>query len=302
MTTQSLAPPATIGFVGLGNMGYPMAKRLASAGYTLVVADLNNEAVESFCAETGSTEAENLQQLGSQSDVVITMLPEGKAVRTVLMDPNGVVSNLKPGAILIDMSSCSPVDTRVLSAELRERGFDMIDAPVSGGVVKAVSGGLAIMAGGVDDAIAACRPLLEVMGKVFATGSSGTGHAMKAMNNFLSAATLAITSEALITGTKFGLDPAVMVDIINASTGRSNSSEHKFPTFILPRKFTSGFFLGLMAKDLRFAKALNDAMHTPGELLTAVSTMWDKAEAELGFHADNTEIHKYLEQLSDDNT
>jgi 3-hydroxyisobutyrate dehydrogenase len=176
----------------------------------------------------------------------------------------------------------------------------MIDAPVSGGVVKAISGGLAIMAGGLDPAIAACRPLLEVMGKVFATGSSGTGHAMKAMNNFLSAATLAITSEALITGTKFGLDPAVMVDIINASTGRSNSSEHKFPTFILPRKFNSGFFLGLMAKDLRFAKALNEAMHTPGELLTVISTMWDKAEAELGFHADNTEIHTYLEQLCDD--
>jgi 3-hydroxyisobutyrate dehydrogenase len=300
MNTQPVIPPATIGFVGLGNMGFPMATRLVAAGYKLIVTDLNGEAVQKFCAETGSLRAESLQHLGSLSCVVITMLPEGKAVRNVLMEGKGVVSTLQPGAILIDMSSCSPVDTRVLSAELKQKGFDMIDAPVSGGVVKAVSGELAIMAGGTDAAIGACRPLLEIMGKVFATGSSGTGHAMKAMNNFLSAATLAITSEAVLTGTKFGLDPAVMVDIINASTGRSNSSEHKFPTFILPRKFTSGFFLGLMAKDLRFAKALNEAMHTPGELLTAVSNMWDKAEAELGFHADNTEIHRYLEAHIED--
>jgi 3-hydroxyisobutyrate dehydrogenase len=281
-------------------MGYPMAGRLCAAGYKLVVADLNSAAVATFCSETGSTAAENLQQLGSRSDIVITMLPEGNAVRKVLLDPDAVVSGLKPGAVLLDMSSCSPVDTRILAAELQQRGFDLVDAPVSGGVVKAGSGGLAIMAGGTDDAIAACRPVLEVLGKVFVTGGSGTGHAMKALNNFLSAATLALTSEAVITGTKFGLDPAVMVDIINASTGRSNSSEHKFPAFILPRTFDSGFFLGLMAKDLRFAKALSAALDTPDELLSVITSLWDRAEAELGFHADNTDIHKYLEARSND--
>lgn len=300
MSILPIFPPASIGFVGLGNMGYPMATRLGAAGYKLVVADLNATAVEKFCSETGSTAATSLQQLGSQSSLVITMLPEGKAVRKVLLDEGGVVSGLNAGSILLDMSSCSPVDTRILAAELLALGFDMVDAPVSGGVVKAVSGGLAIMAGGTSEAISACRPVLEVMGKMFVTGGSGTGHAMKAMNNFLSAATLAITSEAVITGTKFGLDPTVMIDIINASTGRSNSSEHKFPTFILPRTFNSGFFLGLMAKDLRFAKALSDAMDTPNGLLNVITSLWDNAEAELGFHADNTEIHKYLEQLSDE--
>jgi 3-hydroxyisobutyrate dehydrogenase len=189
------------------------------------------------------------------------------------------------------------VGTRELSQELDKLGFKLIDAPVSGGVVKAIDGKLAIMAGGDKDSIEACRPVFDVMGKMFITGGSASGHAMKAMNNFLSAATLAITSEAVLTGQKFGLDPAVMVDIINASTGRSNSSEHKFPTFILPRTFDSGFYLGLMAKDLRFAKELADSMETPHELLNVISSMWDKAEAKLGFNADNTDVHRYLESL-----
>ncbi len=299
MTYVPVSAPATIGFIGLGNMGYPMAKRLAAAGYTLHVADLNADAVKKFCAETGATAAADLKALGAASKVVITMLPDGKAVRKVLMEPSGAVVGMKPGTILIDMSSCSPVDTRVLSQELKAKGFDLIDAPVSGGVVKAASGGLAIMAGGEATAITACKTLLETMGKVFATGASGSGHAMKAINNVLSATTLAITSEAVIAGTKFGLDPKVIVDIINASTGRSNSSEHKFPTFILPRTFNSGFYLGLMAKDLRFAKALNEAVGAPHTFIDAISALYDDAEKELGFQADNCDIHKYLEQLAD---
>ncbi len=298
MTISNITPPATIGFIGLGNMGYPMAKLLAAAGYKLCVSDLNAEAVKKFCAETGALASTRLSDLGQQSRVVITMLPDGKAVRKVLMEPDGVVSTLQKGAILIDMSSSSPVDTRVLAQELKIKGFEMIDAPVSGGVVKAVSGGLAIMAGGDSAAIAACQSLLEKMGKVFATGGCGSGHAMKAINNFLSATTLAITSEAVIAGEKFGLDPKVMVDIINASTGRSNSSEHKFPTFVLPRKFTSGFYLGLMAKDLRFAKALVDSVQESNIFVDAISKLYDDAEAKLGPMADNIDIHRYLEHLA----
>ena len=296
MTIPSITPPATIGFIGLGNMGYPMAKLLAQAGYQLIVSDLNTEAVNKFCAETGALATTRLAELGQRSTVVITMLPDGKAVRKVLMEADGVVSGLQAGAILIDMSSSSPVDTRTLAQELQVRGFAMIDAPVSGGVVKAVSGGLAIMAGGDADTIAACQSLLEKLGKVFATGGSGSGHAMKAINNFLSSTTLAITSEAIIAGEKFGLDPKVMIDIINASTGRSNSSEHKFPAFVLPRKFTSGFYLGLMAKDLRFAKALVDSVQDSNIFVDAISKLYDEAEARLGPMADNIDIHRYLEQ------
>lgn len=298
MTVNAITPPATIGFVGLGNMGYPMAKRLSEAGFTLAVADLNQNTVQRFCAENGGLAPTKLADLGQQSRVVITMLPDGKAVRNVLMGANGVVSGLQSGSVLLDMSSCSPVDTLVLSQELKEKGLTLIDAPVSGGVVKAVSGGLAIMAGGDTDTIAALRPVLDAMGKVFMTGASGSGHAMKAINNFLSATTMAITSEAVIAGEKFGLDPKTMVDIINASTGRSNSSEHKFPAFVLPRTFNSGFYLGLMAKDLRFAKALVDSVHAPNIFVDAISKLYDDAEAKLGPMADNIDIHRYLEELA----
>lgn len=293
--TNKISPPATIGFVGLGNMGYPMATRLANAGYRLIVSDLNTEAVSKFCEATGSKAAQTLKELGEASDLVITMLPEGKIVRKVLLDESAVLSGLKPGSIVIDMSTCSPVDTRKLGEELSESGFHLIDAPVSGGVVKAIDGSLAIMAGGESAVIERCIPLLENMGKVFKTGGPASGHAMKCMNNYLSAGSLAIASEAVVLGTRFGLDPKTMVDILNASTGKSNSTEHKFPAFILPRTFNSGFFIGLMAKDLRLAVDLADSENTPSELLHHISQLWNNAEEELGFKADNTEIFRYLE-------
>jgi len=298
---DSFTPPATIGFVGLGNMGYPMASRLANAGYKVTVSDLNADVVRQFCEETGADSADSLKALGESSDLIITMLPEGKAVRKVLLgDGDNVMAGLKQGTILIDMSSCSPVDTRALSQELVEMGFNLIDAPVSGGKYKAAEGSLAIMAGGDEELVEACRPVFEVMGKPFHTGGPASGHAMKAMNNFLSAGTLALACEAVITGTKFGLDPTVMVDIINASTGRSNSSEDKFPKFILPRTFNSGFYLGLMAKDLRFAVDLAESENTPNGFINLLSSIYDKAEADLGFDADNTELFKYLESLVED--
>lgn len=291
---NKILPPARIGFVGLGNMGFPMAGNLAKAGYQLLGNDQNSEQAQRFTSELGATIVNSLKELGEQCDVVITMLPEGNIVRAVLLGEGGVCSGLAPGKVVIDMSSCSPVDTRQLAKDLAALEIHLVDAPVSGGVVKAVDGSLAIMAGGDSELIDACLPLLEVMGKVFKTGGSGTGHAMKAINNYLSAATLAVTSEAVLAGEQFGLERETMVDIINAATGRSNSSEHKFPTFILNEKFNSGFFLGLMAKDLRFAKALTDSTDTPNTLLTEISRLWNEAEDELGFNADNTEIYRFL--------
>ena len=293
--------PMAIGFVGLGNMGYPIARRLAEAGYALTVFDLVSETVTQFCQETDATAAKSLQALGKSSSLVITMLPEGKAVKKVLLgEGDNVVAGLKAGVVIIDMSSCSPVDTRGLSNEMLELGFPIIDAPVSGGKYKAADGQLAIMAGGDKDLVEACSPVFEVMGKVFHTGGPASGHAMKAMNNFLSAGTLALASEAMITGSKFGLDPQVMVDIINASSGRSNSTEDKFPKFILPRNFNSGFYLGLMAKDLRFAVDLAASENTPNNFINLLSSTYDKAEEALGFDADNTELFKYLESLAED--
>jgi 3-hydroxyisobutyrate dehydrogenase len=173
-----------------------------------------------------------------------------------------------------------------------------LDAPVSGGVVKAKQGALSIMAGGDEEPVTRCALLFGAMGKVFHTGASGTGHAMKSLNNFLSAGTLALTAEAVLAGERFGLEPARMVDIINSSTGRSNSSEHKYPTFVLNRRFDSGFALGLMSKDLRLALELARAGGSASELIQDVAELWSRAEAQLGAAADNTEIVRYLEAIS----
>jgi len=296
--TNRLNPPVDIGFVGLGHMGAPMASRLAAAGYHLHVFDADPYAVERFAADVECNRPGDLKSLAEASTVVITMLPEGGAVRKVLVDEgDNVLSGLKPGAVLIDMTSASPVGTRDLGAELREKGFPLIDAPVSGGVQKAGDGTLAIMAGGDPEIIEQVRPILDQMGKVFETGGPGTGHAMKALNNYLSAALLTCSAEAIIAGTQFGLDPQRMVEIFNASSGRSSATEHKYPNFVLPRTFDSGFALGLMAKDLRLALDVVHDMHTPSRLLENLSAIYNEAEESLGFSADNTDVVRYLEQL-----
>jgi 3-hydroxyisobutyrate dehydrogenase len=290
-------PPEPVGFVGLGNMGAPMAGHLARAGYRLVVADVAPAARERFRATVACDMPASLAELARACRVVITMLPDGAAVRSAVLGEGGITAGLAAGGIVIDMSSSSPVGTRALNAELAARGITLLDAPVSGGVAKAVQGKLAIMAGGDAPAVQRCRALLETMGQVFVTGASGSGHAMKALNNFLSAAALATAAEAVLAGERFGLDPAVMIRIFNASTGRNTATETKYPNFVLPRTFNSGFSLGLMAKDLRLALDVARATGTPSGLLQACSEVYDHAEQQLGFRADNTEVVKYLESL-----
>jgi 3-hydroxyisobutyrate dehydrogenase len=292
-----MASKERIGFVGLGNMGVPMARRLVKAGYELVVMDAIPDAVERFVADSKCERATSPQSLGEQCSVVITMLPNGYIVRDVLLGANGIVPHLKSGSVCVDMSSSSPVGTRELSADLAKQGVPLVDAPVSGGVKKAADGTLAIMVGGEPEPIARVKPILEVMGKVFTTGASGTGHAMKALNNFLSAANLAVTAEAVIAGERFGLDPATMIAILNASTGRNTGTDSKFPNNVLPRTFDSGFAIGLMAKDLRLALEVARSGGAPANLLEATAQMWAAAEQHLGGKADNTEVVKYLESL-----
>jgi len=295
--TNQYKPPEPVGFVGLGNMGVPMASLLAGAGYKLVVADTNPEALERFVARVDCDQAGTLRDLGAQCRVVITMLPDGRAVRQVLMDEEGIAGALQPDSVVIDMSSSSPVGTRELAAELAERRIRLVDAPVSGGVRRAVDGTLAIMAGGAQEVIESVRGILESMGSVHHAGAQGCGHAMKALNNYLSAGTLTLTAEAILAGTRFGLDAKTMLDILNVSTGRSNTTEYKYPTFIVPRTFNAGFTTGLMAKDLRLALDVAVATGSPSTLLRELSQVWDAAEQQLGPAADHTEVVKYLESL-----
>jgi 3-hydroxyisobutyrate dehydrogenase len=216
----------------------------------------------------------------------------------VVLGEAGLATGLQRGAVIIDMSSSSPVGTRKLGTELAAQGVFLIDAPVSGGVKKAIDGTLSIMVGGKTQMVERCRPIMDVMGRVFVTGAPGTGHAMKAINNYLSAASLATAAEGIIAGTRFGIAPEMMIEILNSSSGRSNSTEYKYPNFILPGTFDTGFALGLMAKDLRLALELAAGSGAPHGLLQAVSDTWSRAEQQLGPRADHTEVVKYLESLA----
>lgn len=290
----------SIGFVGLGNMGRPMAERLIKAGFRLAVADADPRHLAGLGART--VLAASLSELGRMSDIVITMLPDGKVVREVLCGRKGrgdcVLDGLAAGALVIDMSSSAPVGTRELGETLAAAGFRLVDAPVSGGVKRAIDGSLAIMAGGEPADVERARPILAAMGKqVFATGPLGSGHAMKALNNYVSAAGLAAAAEAMLVGQSFGLEPEAMVDILNASTGRNNATENKFKQFILSRSYASGFSLGLMAKDLRTALDTAQASGVPTPLGAACVKLWNSAEKALGGAADHTEIARYLETL-----
>lgn len=289
-----------IGFIGLGNMGKPMAERLIGAGFSLVLADLDRSRIESFAGRAAAPGS--LAELGRASDLVITILPDGAAVRQVLCGPDdSVLSGLAAGSVVIDMSSSSPVGTRALGETLDTRGIALIDAPVSGGVKRAEDGSLAIMVGGDAAVIEHCRPVLAAMGtQIFLAGALGCGHAMKALNNYVSAAGLVAASEAVAIGRRFGLDPATMVDILNASTGRNNSTEHKLKQHVLSQGYGSGFGLSLMAKDLRTALDLAGATATPAPLAAGCVALWNAAEQRLGKVADHTEIARYLDLLADE--
>jgi 3-hydroxyisobutyrate dehydrogenase len=228
------------------------------------------------------------------------MLPDGHIVRRVALGKEEgddcLAKGFKQGALIIDMSSSAPVGTRELGADLEKRGIKLLDAPVSGGVKGAVAGTMSIMVGG-DKALAEAHDdLLAAMGKRFYVGALGSGHAAKVLNNYVSAAGLAAAAEAVRVATSFGIDPHTLISVINASTGRNNSTENKFEQFILNEKFNSGFALGLMAKDLTLAMEVADKCGVPAVLGKATLDMWKQAEKQLGGGADHTAIARYVNE------
>jgi 3-hydroxyisobutyrate dehydrogenase len=293
---------SSVGFVGIGNMGNPMAAHLIKAGWKVMVYDIDRAKTERFVAEHGGTIAGNLQELGRSSNVVITMVLDGHIVKRVLLgDGSGagdcVINGLAKGSVIIDMSSSAPMGTRDLGTELAKRGMAFMDAPVSGGVKGAVAGSLAILMGGERSLTECCDALLAPMGRRLYVGSLGSGHAAKALNNYVSAAGLAAASEAVIIGQRFGIAPEVLTNVLNASTGRNNSTENKFNQFILNKKYSAGFTLGLMAKDIGLAMEVAEALKVPAEFGHACLKIWQGAEASLGGRADHTEVIKFLGDL-----
>jgi 3-hydroxyisobutyrate dehydrogenase len=295
-----------IGFIGLGNMGTPMAANLRRAGHAVTAYDIAAGRAQAFAREYGGRATESLAELAAASEIVITMLPTGREVREALLEAQGgaLAASLPPGAIAVDMSSADPVGTRALAAELARRGIALVDAPVSGGVPGAQAGTLAIMIGGEPAAVAAVKPVLAAMGqKLFEVGGSGCGHAMKALNNFLAATTSAAGAEALAVGRRFGLDPAVMTDVINASTGRSFNSENMIKQQVLSGKFATGFALGLLAKDVGIAAELARQIGVDAPIGRMISALWSEARDALGGEQDHSRAWAYWQdrrQRTDD--
>ncbi len=287
---------ATIGFIGLGNMGGPMTRRLVDAGYVVQAFDVAPEARAAAVA-AGAVEATDLAQAVAGADAVILMLPNSQIVASVLGDES-LVAALAPGTLVVDMSSSEPMRTRELAAQLAASGVGMVDAPVSGGVKGAVAGTLTIMVGGTDEDTGRIWPVLEALGTPVHAGPIGSGHAVKALNNLLSATHLWATSEAMVAGERFGLDPKVMLAIFNGSSGRSGSTENKWPNFILPGTFNSGFGLRLMLKDMKIAVRLADQAGAPSALGADAVALWQEAADDLPPQADHTEVARWLAERS----
>ena len=280
----------TVGLIGTGKMGAPMAARIAGAGFPLVVCDRDAEQAQTVARESGAHCVTDARSLAATCSVVITMLPNGQAVHGAIVD-SGLADSLPPGSTVIDMSSSDPVGTRALGALLADKGMRFLDAPVSGGVPRAENGTLAIMMGGDEETIEACRPLFSSMGtQLFHAGPLGAGHAIKALNNYVSAAGLVAAVEALRLGEAFGLDPARITEVLNASTGRNNATENKLAQHVIPESYGSGFSLGLMCKDLETALGLSAETGIPAPFAEGCVGYWRHALEVLGPNADHTAV------------
>lgn len=290
----------TIGFVGLGTMGRPMAACIAEAGFPLVVHDVDESAIAAVTGAMDARAAQSPKAVAEACEVVIAMVPDGEIVRAAALGSDGLADGFANGGILIDMSSSAPTGTVALAKELAARGIDMIDAPVSGGRAKAVDGTLTLMVGGEDVVIDRCRPVLEAMSaNIFQTGAVGSGHATKAINNLLNAMGQLAASEALLVGERFGLDPQNLLDVVNASTGMNHATLHKMSRFVLSGKFDSGFALDLMLKDVDIALGLARETGSPVPYAELCRTIWAEARENLGPGLDQTDIARWVKKRAD---
>ena len=289
----------TVGFIGIGKMGLPMASRIAAHGYPLHAYDISAAAIKEFTSRVPDARvAKTLAEIGRTCNVVILMLPDSDVVNRVLFgQKDRLATHLSRGSIVIDMSSSSPSVTREIGPQMKESGVDFIDAPVSGGVKRASDGSLAIMVGGDSTVIARVQPLLSTMGhSIIETGMLGSGHAMKALNNYVSAAGLLVACEALKIGVDFGIPPDKIIAVLNASTGKNNSTENKMMQFVVSKQFNSGFSLGLMRKDITIATDLSKKLGSKTLLGETLLKSWADAEAKLSGAADHTEIFRMLDE------
>ena len=284
-----------IGFIGLGNMGAHMARRLVEAGHTVIVYDTRQQAIGSLAA-LGAVAARSPKEVADAAETVMASLPTPDVVLAVATGPDGVIEGQRVRRF-VDLSTTGAVMAQHIFALLAARNIIQIDAPVSGGVAGAAKGTVAVMASGPPDEVAAVEPALKVIGRVFHIGERpGAGQTIKLCNNVLSAAAMAATSESLVMGVKAGLDPRIMCDVINASSGRSTATEQKFPNVVLPRKFNLGFTAGLMMKDVNLFLAEAQALGVPTRVCEAVAALLKLTCDENGADQDLTTIVQPIER------
>ena len=284
-----------IGFIGLGNMGQPMAKRLIAAGHKLVVYDTRNDAVAPLVA-LGAQLASSPQDVADRVETVMASLPSLAISEKVALGEGGVIHGKKVKR-LIDLSTTGATVAARIFAGLAKKNIVQIDSPVSGGVGGAVKGTLAVMAACPHSLFLRLEPILRVFGKPFYIGDKpGMGQTMKLANNLLSATAMAISCEAIVMGVKAGLDPQTMLDVINAGSGRNTATQDKFPKAILTRSFDYGFATGLMYKDVRLCLEEAEALEVPMWVGSAVRQLWQFANAENGPASDFTNIIRCIEE------
>ncbi len=286
-----------VAFLGLGDIGRPMAGHLARDPFDLVVWNRTAAKAEAFVREHKARVAPTPAKAVEDADVVITCLPSSVEVEAVLHGENGMLHSLRNGAVLVDCTSGDPPTSRSIAAELHVRGVDFIDAPVSGGTVAAKAGTLTVMWGGEAPVFERVRPVIEAFGKkIVHAGSVGSGDALKAVNNALLAVHILSTAEGLAVLVKAGVDPKVALEVINASSGRSNSSENLIPQRVLTRAFPRTFRLALLEKDIGIAAVLAEDLNARTPLISLAAERFHEAREKLGEEADHVEAVKMVEE------
>lgn len=286
-----------IGFIGLGTMGEGMSKNFTKAGYVLYVYDINDKAVEALVNE-GAKACDSPKEVAANSDVVITMLPNSSIIEKVVLGEDGIIEGFRSGCTYIDMSSAQPSSTQKLSDILKEKGIDMIDAPVSGGPIGAATGKLSIMVGGPKETYERCLSLLQVLGnKIYYVGDIGSGHIVKAVNNMLFGVTLAAAIEAIVLGVKAGIDPEILVKVISASSGRCYAVDTKFPNIVFPRHFRPGFTTNLLYKDIDIALTMAKELKVPTAVSNVAQQLYMIGQQKGYGKLDNTACIQILEDI-----
>jgi 2-hydroxy-3-oxopropionate reductase len=294
---QSSERGKRIGFVGVGVMGRPMARRLIEAGHSLVVFDRDEQAVAELAA-IGAQAAKSVREVADTARIVFTSLPSPAIFRQVALGDGGLIEG-SAVKILVDLSTVGSRAEKEVADGLLAKGIDTVDAPVSGGAAGARKGTLAIMTAGKPAALDEVRALFDVLGKVFVVGDQpGQGQLLKLLNNMLSSTALAITSEAFVAGVRGGLDPEVMMSVINSGSGKNGATLDKFPKHVLTRSFDFGFPVGSVCKDIGLAVDECQALGVPMWVGSVARQVWNYAAMQDGAKRDMTELVKYVERWS----